>query len=484
MFGFFKRKKHAENLVPESILDLPFLILSESDVLTIRDACQGIHIFGGIGSGKSSGSGKAIAQEFLNLGFGGLVLTVKPDELSTWQEYMRKTGREDDLVVISPENPYRFNFLDYECQRSGGGGGQTENIVSLFMSVMEVAERGGGEQDYWTRASKQLLRNAVDLCRMAQGTVNLKTITGIINSAPKSNEEARSDNFQNSQCYKLLSIVDQKQKDGLLSELEMNDYELTFEYWIKEFPTLANNTRSGIISTFTTMADVFLRGELYRLFCTETNITPEDTFDGKVIVFNFPVKQWNEVGLYSQLIFKLIWQQAIERRRVTDDTFPAFLWVDESQTFISGKDQEFMTTCRSARACVVYLSQNIPNYISALGEAARSRVDSLLGNFQTKIFHQNAEPITNRWASDLIGRAETMSMSYSGGSSQSENSETSNSGYSGTTKKDSVIDPEVFTGLRMGGSHNNFEVDGIIVSGGNIWNATGMTYIPVIFRQI
>ena len=479
----FSRKKKC-SLPSNSILDIPFLELSESDFLTVRDACQGIHIFGGIGSGKTSGSGKAIALEFLKMGLGGLVLTVKPDELATWREYMKLTGREDDLIVISPDQPYCFNFLDYECQRSGVGGGQTENIVSLFMTVMEVSERGGSGQDYWTRASKQLLRNAVDLCRLSQGTVKLKTITEIINSAPKSRDEVLSDTFENSLCFKLLNSVDDKQKQGLLSDIEINDYDQIFSYWVKEFPALANNTRSGVISTFTTMADTFLRGELYRLFCTETTITPEDSFDGKVIIFNLPVKQWNEVGLYAQLIFKLIWQQAIERRQVSEDTFPAFLWVDEAQTFISGKDQEFMTTCRSARACVVYLSQNIPNYLSVLGESHRSQIDSLLGNFQTKIFHQNSEIVTNKWASELIGRSETSSISWSGGSNQGDNSSSHSSGYSGTTQKEAMIDPEIFSRLRMGGAHNNYEVDGIIVSSGKLWISTEVSYLLAIFSQI
>ena len=63
-------------------LDAPLLRLSHKDVFTLRDACQGVHVFGGIGSGKTSGSGKALASAYLRAGFGGLVLCAKPDELS------------------------------------------------------------------------------------------------------------------------------------------------------------------------------------------------------------------------------------------------------------------------------------------------------------------------------------------------------------------------------------------------------------------
>ena len=51
---------------------------------TIRDSVEGVQIFGGIGSGKTSGSGRMIALKYLKAGYGGLVLTVKEEEKSDW----------------------------------------------------------------------------------------------------------------------------------------------------------------------------------------------------------------------------------------------------------------------------------------------------------------------------------------------------------------------------------------------------------------
>ena len=89
------------------------------DTWTIRDACEGVQIFGAIGSGKTSGSGAAIAKAFLNSGFGGLVLCAKPEERQLWQQYARETGREAHLFIFSPDHAWRFNFLDYELRREG-----------------------------------------------------------------------------------------------------------------------------------------------------------------------------------------------------------------------------------------------------------------------------------------------------------------------------------------------------------------------------
>src|ERR1019366_5209564 len=65
-------------------LDTPLLSLSPKDRFTLRDACNGVHIFGGIGSGKTSGSGKALAAAYLRGGMGGLVLCAKPEEVDLW----------------------------------------------------------------------------------------------------------------------------------------------------------------------------------------------------------------------------------------------------------------------------------------------------------------------------------------------------------------------------------------------------------------
>ena len=61
----------AEPLTQKYPLNKPLIHFSESDAWTIRDACEGVQIFGAIGSGKTSGSCKSIAQSFLGNGFGG-----------------------------------------------------------------------------------------------------------------------------------------------------------------------------------------------------------------------------------------------------------------------------------------------------------------------------------------------------------------------------------------------------------------------------
>jgi type IV secretory pathway TraG/TraD family ATPase VirD4 len=441
---------------PLDVLDQPLLQLSPYDVWSVRDACEGCQIFGGTGSGKTSGSGQALALGFLRAGFGGLVCTAKPDERALWERYCEATGRQDSLIVFSPSEPHRFNFLDYEARRPGGGAGLTENLVQLFLTVLEVADRKPGKgagDEYWHRTLQQLLRNAFDLLLATRGRLSLPEIYQLIMSAPQSPEDVHDSGWQaSSLCFQLIEQGEER-----------------------------------IVSSFTSMADAFLRGTLRELFCTETNIVPELTHEGAIIVLDLPIKDYAEIGQFAQILFKLIWQRSTERRNTEQHPNPVFLWADESQYFVTSHDQLFQTTARSARACTVYLTQNLSNYYAALGgESTRAEADSLLGNLQTKIFHANGDHVTNTWAADLFAKSWQFRGNFSSSRSfmpgQDGMSSQQGSGVSQTLEWDVI--PQEFTTLRKGGPQNDLNVDALIFQGGRIWGATGSNCLRTSFLQM
>lgn len=386
------------------VLDMPLLHLSPMDSFTVRDACEGVAVFGGTGSGKTSGSGQALARAYLTAGFGGLVLTAKPDERMLWERYARETGREQSLIVFSPEHPHRFNFMEYEINRPGVGAGLTGNLVRLFTHVLEVAERdkGGRNDSYWQRTMEQLLRNAIDLLVLARGRVSLPDIYDVITSAPQDVEEASSEQWQRSSlCFACLMEANERDLPAARAE----DFHLTGKYWLSEFPALAQKTRSVIVSTFTSMADGFLRYPLRELFCTTTTILPELTHEGAIIVLDLPVKEYDDIGRFAQVLFKLLWQRSAERRHVIENTRPVFLWADEAHYFVSKGDILFQTTARSSRVSTVYLTQNRGNLESAFGGSqAKADTDALLGSLLFKCWHANDHVDTNRWAAETIGQ--------------------------------------------------------------------------------
>lgn len=470
-------------------LDSPLLQFTNAraDVWTLRDACEGVQIFGALGSGKTSGSGQAIARAMLAAGFGGLVLTAKPDERELWERYAEQTGRSKDIKIFKPGGEYQFNFLDYEMRRPGEGAGDTENLVRLFRYVLDVAQQqASSRQDpFWENALNQLLRNAIDVAAASTGKVQLRDVREIIKTAPLYPEQLESRDWLES------SFCMQSIKAGFARELapeKRRDLEAAADYWTAEFPNLAEKTRSIIVSMFTGLADVFLRGQMHDLFCNQSNLFPEHSELGNIIILDLPVKQYGESGRLAQVLFKYLWQKAIERRRVKESPRPVFLWADEAQNFCASYDMQFQATARSSRACTVYLTQNLPNYYAAFGSGDKGRheTDALLGNLQTKIFHANGDHVTNTWAADTIGKDWQRRTTTNIGQSQNqgqENQQQNTSGASSSEAYDYIVPPVEFSRLRKGGEPNGLIVDGFIFQSGRRWTATGKSEMRVSFKQ-
>lgn len=429
-------------------LDAPLLFLSphRGDGFSLRDAMAGTHITGATGTGKSTGSGAALLDAFLRAGLGGLVLVAKPGEYEWIVKRANRTGRSHSVIRFSPDSGLRFNFLDYAiaADMAAGRGMVTMNIVTLIMKVTEAAMRGNelrgqaAEQPFWRLAPQELLSHAVDALFAAYGTVRLPELIQFILSAPQSEEEFHSDVFQRS-SFHLRTI--RKMVSDPVHPLTDADADAVMSYFRFNFGRLDARTRTNIVATMTSQLAPLLKGFMRDIFCTETTILPELSFTaGAIIVLDYPVKTHGDAGLLAQHIFKFLWQKSVESRDVKQYDRPVFLWADEAQFFITPYDIHFQTTARSSRACTVYLTQTYSNYYASIGgNNPRDATLAFLANFQTKVFHGNADINTNQAAADMIGRSLQQRRSFStndgGGFSQQhgENFGTSfQSGYGST----------------------------------------------------
>ena len=455
-------------------LDDALLRFTDKDTFTVRDAFEGVQIFGGTGSGKTSGSGRALARAFLGAGFGGLVLTAKADELALWQDLCRDAKRENDLRVIEPGGRGRINFLEYEVRNETA---TTYDLVSLLLVAMQGGKQRQSRDPYWDDTLRQLLVNAIDLLSIGERRVDLPGIVGVVRGAPRSADEARwivsGKGPQGSPIPDRLKMMETLLVRGVghakRDPAVRADMSETIDYWTKEFPGLDPRTRSSIASTFMSKASGLLRSPFRDLFSTDTtrgpdDVTPDATFSGAIIIVNLPLKTYGEAGRLAQVLYKTVWQRAVERRGAAASPLsPVFLWADEAQYFATEQDMLFQQTARSARCATVYLTQSLPNYYAMLGDsdASSSATDSLLGNLQTKIFHANSDPVTNEWAERVFG--------YTAGSSMGTGL---GSGGATMNRQDTIVPviPSIeFTKLRKGGPANGFLVEGFVFRGGRRW---------------
>jgi hypothetical protein len=473
----------------------PLFKLSKKDVFTTGSAVENTLIVGGIGSGKTSGSGRALATAYLSAGFGALVLAAKPEEPELWRKYCALTGRSHDLIEFGPQAPWRFDPLAFELTRGGAGAGHTENLVQMFAALLDLGEkdggRGGGKdsEPYWRKANLQFVRNSIDLSVLASGKVSVPDLYRVAVSAATSLEQVRSEEWRSrSFCFRYLTEADKRPK----SPSQQRDFELVADYFLCELPALSDKTRSVILSTFTSMADVLNRGVLRDLFTQGCNIDPTATEQGKIIVVNMPLKEYGPVGLYAAALWKFAFQKSIERRDVTKSPRPVALWADEGQFFLlPSTDFLFTSTSRSARVANVLLTQSISGVVATLGggPAGKAEADAYLSNYGTKIFHANTDPASNEYAANLIGRCKQFvinaNSNYGG-----------NEGWSNYMRKEPTgsssgigeiveyeVQPREFSRQRTGGAANRGEVDAIAFKNGASFKATGRNWMKVTFKQ-
>ena len=195
-------------------------------------------------------------------------------------------------------------------------------------------------------------------------------------------------------------------------------------------------------------------------------------------MINLPVKVYHKMGRDCQIMFKYIWQRAMEKTIVKESDRPVFLWADEAQNFLHEHDAEYQATARSSKIATVYISQNLPNYYANMGGAkSEFRVKSFLGTLATKIFHANADIETNKYASDLIGDG-----AFGDKSKKVNFAQHMNFGEGKTLKFDKLVSPEAFARLKTGGTLNNNEVDAYLHFQGNTL-VDGTSHIKITFSQ-
>lgn len=476
----------AEPPKPKGILDVPLTgwpsHSGKFDTLTIRDACEGIQVFGGMGSGKSSGSGYTLAKAFLDLGMGGLVLCAKPDEADEWRGYAREANREADLIILDDTAAHAFNFLDYEMNRRGPRTGSTRDLIQLFEKALEMSGGSGdvGGDRFWRDSVILWLRHAINLLAPSDEDFGLENIARVIKSAPQSPEEYRSKEWREKAfIWKVARSAYRNIQAGKYPSRN-RDFERASDYWLGEYMTVTSKTRSSIMAVFNSMADGLLDGLIYELFSTKTTVTPEACESGKIIILDVPVLTYGDTGAMVQGLVKYIWQKSIERRKVDVSPLPVFLWADESQLFVNTYDADFQQTARGARVCTVFLTQNISNYYARIGgRDSKAETDRLLGGLATKIFHLNGDKTTNEYASDTIAKEEITKVSQN----ISINQEGVSKGVTTSTVMEHSVQPNTFLQLKSGSDRNEGIVTALIFKPGMAWQETGRPFRMVGFRQ-
>ncbi len=488
--------------------DTKLLKFGKRDGFTIGDAAQGVQIYGGTRSGKTSGSGRALALSYLNAGFGGMVCCSKIEEADLWRSLARETGRSEHVFVIDSSAALRFNFMDY-ARATVGRKGFERNLATILIRISEMAGQGGGNRnEFFHDAAVNMLLAAFIPVQEFEGSIRLRDINDFIVSAPQSDKQLADPAWQKrSYFYRVMTnLMTAAQAGDADCQQVCDDYG---DFWFNEMVELAKDTRTSIMATVGNILKPFLTGTLSELFCTRTDVVPEHCREGAIIVLDIPTRSFGKEAAIVQQLFKLFWQYAMESSGSQPDARPCFCFCDEAQFVMNEYDAEHLSVAASAKACTVFISQDIPSYYASVGgEDPRNLTDSLLAKFQTRIFHANTDTLTNQQAADFCGqitqyqRSQTQGRGKSAGAQEraprpedvggGNAGDSTNEGVTLSSYKDFVFPPDYFArGLRTGGqtrlwdrlAGNYLKVDGIVVRNGANFASTGRHYLKATFTQ-
>ena len=151
-------------------------------------------------------------------------IVAKPDEPERFLQMAKTCGREKDIVMFGPKFKQRFNFLNAELAASGGN---VESVVECFNQISQAISAEGEQNDVWERASRQLLRNCLDLFRVLGRPIEIPEIYSFAMNEIVQDDLLRSASPRNSR--------------------DKRDLETIKTYIQKEFRNLGDKTKGSVL---------------------------------------------------------------------------------------------------------------------------------------------------------------------------------------------------------------------------------------------
>lgn len=477
-FGRSLRLPAGSRKPSSDVLEEVLYRLTDRDSYTLRDLTRNLSVFGGTGSGKSTGAGyqfgKAIA---FSRNTAMLILASKPEDKEFWSSIFAEARRE--LLVVAPGGRHCFGVLDHELK----AGGDTRDITQCLMTLGESLGRGEGNTNndpFWKEQNRRMLHNAIEVVKLATGRVDPWILQQFIVGAARAPAEMAMPEWRAGPHSMLLKRAHHAPKGATAQ----HDYDLARLYWTQEIPALNDRTRSSIEAGVMGLLHVMNVGLVRELIAGDTTVTPKVLEEGTSILINMPIVAGDATATFVNTAWKYAVQRHILRRKAGRDDRVIVIWSDEFQKVANSYDAAFLAECRSHRGCLVALTQSIPGMFEAIGANGHA-AKSLLSNFLVKVFHAVGDPETAEFASSLLGnRLEVMT----GGSTDFNRSVGDEfwggSGHTGSFNSEyqPILQPNAFaTGLRTGGPPD-WVADAYVIKSGQPF-ASGEACILVPFAQ-
>ena len=469
---------------------------------TEKDSYNHLLITGGVGSGKTSGSGRYVRRALLNNGAGMLMLTFKSEEVKALKQDAIDMGREDDLVIFGQDSGYNFNPLLYALNAENGS---TDEVTELILHLSKQLERSSNHakgEEFWEMGKRKLILNTLDLLDLANQPISFANINKILStelSEKKASELLElfhaafhgHEIFTPDQVNNKLAVlahdnylIDCLLKMKFIGELDNWQIERAdqiFSFFTNELQGIGDRVKSIFVESVKGITSIFTDNRIVSETFTQglsSEVIPEKTFEeGKIICLDFSIANFGKrTGTAIQSAYTHLWMKSVLRRKVSEETIPrgCYLFCDEAQWFVNSDFHFTATVSRSYKMGLILITQNLSNAYSVL---PKENCDALLGVIGTHIIHTQSDQRTCQYYESKMGEVEVDKMSYS----------YSDRNHSANFSVNKVWEPALrkvdFSKLQMGGERKTrFTTEAIIWMNGKVFK-NGKNYLRVKFKQ-
>lgn len=442
--------------------------------ITARQACAGMMIIGASGSGKSSTIIDSLKTHLMSAVplMGGIITHAKRTDAEETEECIAYCSRQSDAIWVDATKQYRINFLEH-LRKQTPEGTSIAVCVSEGINVFRQLHHNNSRQEepFWKAHQVKFDIAATTILICAGESLSFKKMIQICNSMPSSKEDLSSDEFlSNSACMQYI--------DKALSNKQphQENLDMGLSYLIDEMIQLDPRTRSNVVSTIQSGLYPATVGLVSEILDTDTNFTPECTFDGNILVLDFPPSVYYSEGNILNGAIHYLWMRDVMRRRLEESNRVVFSIVDECQLTVNSYMIHFSSVCRSQHAITVYATQSTASIEVKLNSPhSKKMCEQWLGNLATKYFLCSTEVSTINYYVSTIGKDDETRVSYNASVNHDTNSASTRLEYR------NIIPEKEFRMLRTGGPKHDFLVDMVLVSQGMYFD--GQTYLRIEFPQ-
>lgn len=454
--------------------------------LTEHDLCRHFFLCGETGSGKTSVL-RILLKAFLWMVYpGGVHCCVKADEAHWICKLVRTTPMRDRLLHLVP-GQFTFNIAAYELCRQGGN---PETFTRLLQRLNDQRNRTSGnddEKNFWKNLFFDYMHFGITIVWLAHGpNITLEHIHQFISTSPNSLEEAKSQAFLNTPCWKMLRAAESNAK----TSAEIRAYERACDFYIKIQTQLGSKARAAGVQECASILAPFLLSPFYETFCaSESSFTPDMPLDQYYTVIDAPVLIH---GPAAQLMQNVICTMTIDAAlRQTKPRYYTLIVRDEMHMLAGDPLYETLvhSVARSHGLSFWSAVQNLPLLTSSLGGDARAEMHmkSLIANYGTKFILANScMDVTNRFFSTMCGQHKEHFNNFN----EQESSDprdfldatfgSAGFRFGSNTSYADRIPPDRFLHLRRGGPPD-FLIDAYMA--GRVFPETGLPFKLVTFSQ-